>query len=90
MGYVPTGWNGGLLLGRILLAEPTFRLGERRMLLIYSAICTALQLVFWLVPSIIASATALSIMGFFFGPFFATVSQDDRQTRDVFPGDNRS
>ncbi|KAI7924478.1 hypothetical protein M0657_004644 [Pyricularia oryzae] len=72
MGYVPTGWNGGLLLGRILLAEPTFRLGERRMLLIYSAICTALQLVFWLVPSIIASATALSIMGFFFGPFFAT------------------
>ncbi|TLD26814.1 hypothetical protein PspLS_05327 [Pyricularia sp. CBS 133598] len=72
MGYVPTGWNGGLLLGRILLAEPTFRLGERRMLLIYSAICTALQLVFWLVPNIIASATALSIMGFFLGPFFAT------------------
>ncbi|KAI6383661.1 hypothetical protein MCOR25_000110 [Pyricularia grisea] len=72
MGYVPTGWNGGILLGRILLAEPTFRLGERRMLLIYSAICTALQLVFWLVPNIIASATALSIMGFFFGPFFAT------------------
>ncbi|TLS28413.1 hypothetical protein PpBr36_01577 [Pyricularia pennisetigena] len=72
MGYVPTGWNGGILLGRILLAEPTFRLGERRMILIYSAICTALQLVFWLVPNIIANATALSIMGFFFGPFFAT------------------
>lgn len=73
MGYVPTGWNGGMLLGRILLAEPTFRLGERRMLLVYSVICTGMQLVFWLVSNIIASATALSVMGFFFGPFFATV-----------------
>lgn len=74
MGYVPTGYYGGLLLGRLLLAEPTFRWGERRMLLVYSAICVALQLVFWLQPNIIASAVMLSLMGFFFGPFFATVS----------------
>ncbi|KAK8109614.1 Major facilitator superfamily domain- general substrate transporter [Apiospora kogelbergensis] len=72
MGYVPTGYYGGLLLGRLLLAEPTFRLGERRMLLAYSAVCVALQLVFWLQPNVIASAAALSLMGFFFGPFFAT------------------
>ena len=74
MGYVPTGYYGGLLLGRLLLAEPTFRGGERRMLLVYSAICVALQLGFWLQPNIIASAVMLSLMGFFFGPFFATVS----------------
>ncbi|KAH6658350.1 major facilitator superfamily domain-containing protein [Truncatella angustata] len=72
MGYVPAGYAGGMFLGRILLAEPTFRLGEQRMLLIYSALCVALQLVFWLQPNIIASATALSLMGFLFGPFFAT------------------
>ncbi|KAM0813483.1 putative Major facilitator superfamily (MFS) profile domain-containing protein [Seiridium cardinale] len=72
MGYVPAGYAGGMFLGRILLAEPTFRFGEQRMLLIYSAICVALQLVFWLQPNIIASATALSLMGFLFGPFFAT------------------
>ncbi|KAI0123000.1 major facilitator superfamily domain-containing protein [Xylariales sp. AK1849] len=72
MGYVPAGYSGGLFLGRILLAEPTFRLGEQRMLLVYSIICVALQLVFWLQPNIIASATALSLMGFLFGPFFAT------------------
>lgn len=72
MGYVPTGYSGGLFLGRLLLAEPTFRFGEQRMLLVYSVICVALQLVFWLQPNIIASATALSLMGFFFGPFFAT------------------
>lgn len=89
IGYVPTGYYGGLLLGRLLLAEPTFRLGERRMLLAYSAVCIVLQLVFWLQPNIIASAVALSLMGFFFGPFFATVSpqaptQKQAQAYDAF------
>jgi fucose permease len=68
------GSYGGTLLGRIFLAEPTFRLGERRMLLVYSAIIACLQLVFWLAPNIAANVVALSLMGFFGGPFFATVS----------------
>ncbi|RYO86408.1 hypothetical protein DL766_007845 [Monosporascus sp. MC13-8B] len=72
MGYVPTGYYGGLLAGRLFLAEPTYRFGERRMLIIYSVVCACLQLVFWLQPNIIGSAVALSLMGFFFGPFFAT------------------
>ncbi|KAI1377415.1 MFS general substrate transporter [Hypoxylon crocopeplum] len=71
-GYVPTGFYGGMLAGRLLLAEPTFRCGERRMLLAYSVLCVALQLVFWLQPDIVGSAVALSFMGFFAGPFFAT------------------
>ncbi|KAI0201274.1 major facilitator superfamily domain-containing protein [Astrocystis sublimbata] len=72
VGYVPTGFYGGQLAGRLLLPEPTFRFGEQRMILLYSAICAALQLVFWLQPSIIGSAIALSFIGFFSGPFFAT------------------
>ncbi|KAI6090896.1 MFS general substrate transporter [Hypoxylon rubiginosum] len=71
-GYVPTGFYGGMLAGRLLLAEPTFRYGEQRMLLLYSALCVALQLVFWLQPNIVGSAVALSFIGFFSGPFFAT------------------
>lgn len=63
-----------MLLGRLLLPEPTHRFGEKPMLLLYFVISIGLQLVFWLVPNIIAGATALSIMGFFQGPFFATVS----------------
>ncbi|UKZ76777.1 hypothetical protein TrVFT333_004487, partial [Trichoderma virens FT-333] len=35
MGYVPAGVNGGGLLGRMLLAEPTHRFGERRMVFFY-------------------------------------------------------
>lgn len=73
---MPSGQAAGLLLGRLLLAEPTHRFGEKPMLLLYFVISIGLQLVFWLVPNIIAGATALSIMGFFQGPFFATVSAD--------------
>jgi predicted MFS family arabinose efflux permease len=72
MGYVPTGFWAGVFLGRLLLAEPTHRLGEQRSILALTAGCLVMQLLFWLVPNIIASATAFSIMGFLFGPFFAT------------------
>lgn len=48
VGYVLTGFYGGSFLGRLLLAEPTYRLGERRMVFIYTLLCIALQLVFWL------------------------------------------
>ncbi|KAF3357796.1 hypothetical protein VdG1_03133 [Verticillium dahliae VDG1] len=72
MGYVPAGFSGGGLLGRILLAEPTFRLGERRMVFIYCVLALGFQLVFWLVPHIVAASVAVSLVGFFTGPLFAT------------------
>ncbi|KAJ5682284.1 hypothetical protein N7462_005449 [Penicillium macrosclerotiorum] len=72
MGYVPAGFYGGGFLGRLILAEPTHRLGERRMIFIYTILCVGLQLVFWLVPNIITEAVAVSLLGFFSGPFFAT------------------
>ncbi len=73
MGYVPTGFYGGTFLGRLLLAEPTHRFGERRMLVLYALLCLGLQLVFWLVPNIIAAAVTFSLIGFFLGPFFPAV-----------------
>ncbi|KAJ5771024.1 uncharacterized protein N7511_003075 [Penicillium nucicola] len=72
MGYVPAGFYGGGFLGRLLLAEPTHRFGERRMIFIYAVLSLGLQLVFWLVPNIITEAVAVSLLGFFMGPFFAT------------------
>ncbi|KEY71687.1 hypothetical protein S7711_02919 [Stachybotrys chartarum IBT 7711] len=72
MGYVPAGFNGGSLLGRILLAEPTHRFGEKRMIFVYLVLAFALQLVFWLVPNIIAASIAISFIGFFTGPLFPT------------------
>ena len=58
------------------------------MILVYSVVILAMQLIFWLVPNIIASATALSLLGFFIGPTFPIVSlfHDDflGQSRVVF------
>jgi fucose permease len=73
VGYVPSGYYGGVSLGRILLAEPTHRFGEFRMLLLYSFLCFVMQLVFWLVPNLVSNAVAFSLMGFFLGPLFAAV-----------------
>lgn len=74
MGYVPAGFYGGLCLGRLILIEPTHRYGERRMLLLYSMLCFAMQLVFWLVPNIVSTIAMFTVIGFLTGPFFATVS----------------
>lgn len=72
VGYINAAFNGGMALGRILLAEPTYRLGEKRMLLIYGVLSLALQVVFWRVEIIAVGAVTISIMGFLLGPMFAT------------------
>jgi len=72
VGYVPAGLYGGSFLGRVLLIEPTFRFGEGRMVMIYCVAVLVLQLIFWLVPNLISSAVAISFLGFFSGPMFAT------------------
>ncbi|KAK0737146.1 putative MFS transporter [Apiosordaria backusii] len=72
MGYVPAGFSGGCLLGRLLLPDPTHKWGERRMIFLYCLFCLGFQLLFWLVPNIIAASVAVSFLGFFLGPFFAT------------------
>ena len=48
VGYVNAGYSGGGFLGRVLLAEPVHRLGERRTIFVCAVLCLALQLVFWL------------------------------------------
>lgn len=48
MGYVPAGFNGGCLIGRLLLAEPTHRFGEKRMVFFYCCLAIILQVIFWL------------------------------------------
>ncbi|KAH7258744.1 hypothetical protein MRS44_009746 [Fusarium solani] len=72
MGFIPAAFNGGCLIGRLVLAEPTYQFGERRMVFFYCVVAIGLQLVFWLVPNIIAAAVAVSFLGFVTGPLFAT------------------
>ncbi|KAF2628337.1 MFS general substrate transporter [Macroventuria anomochaeta] len=72
VGYMPAALAGGIFLGRLILAEPTYRFGERRMTLAYCIVLLALQLVFWLVTNFVSSTVSLCFFGFFFGPMFAT------------------
>lgn len=48
MGFIPAAFNGGCLLGRLILAEPTFRLSEWRTILIHCIIAVGLEFAFWL------------------------------------------
>ncbi|KAL1583641.1 hypothetical protein WHR41_07753 [Cladosporium halotolerans] len=86
--YVPAGFSGGCLLGRLLLPEPTHRYGERLMGTIYLVICLGVQLVFWFrVPNIIAASIAISVFGFFSGPLFAAAMSVGSR---LFPSETRS
>jgi len=73
VGYVASGFWAGLTLGRLLLADFTHRLGERRMVFVYIILAIITQLIFTFVPNIIANAVMISLFGFFIGPFFPTV-----------------
>ncbi|KAJ6258340.1 hypothetical protein Dda_6380 [Drechslerella dactyloides] len=70
VGYIASAFWGGLTLGRFLLAEPTNRYGERRMVLLYTALAIAVELIFWFVPSILVGGIMIGLLGFLIGPFF--------------------
>lgn len=52
------------MIGRILLANITHKLGDRRMVFIYIFIGLGLQLVFWFVSDVAVDAIAISLLSF--------------------------
>ncbi|KAG2032525.1 major facilitator superfamily domain-containing protein, partial [Suillus americanus] len=69
-GYISSGFFGGLMIGRVGLLWVNKKVGERRVLFIYSILAIGLELVVWLVPSLIGGAVAVSIIGIFLGPMY--------------------
>jgi len=69
-GYVSTGFFGGLTLGRVILFSITDRLGAIHAIYFYTFIAICFQLTVWLVPSIIANAICISIIGLVLGPMY--------------------
>lgn len=49
---------------------PRLKLTERSIVTVYLCCAIALQLLFWLVPSIVANAVAVAFLGMFLGPVF--------------------
>lgn len=69
-GYISSGFYAGLMIGRVALLWVNRKIGERRALFIYSFLCIGLQLVVWLVPSLVVGAIAISIIGILQGPLY--------------------
>jgi fucose permease len=69
-GYVSTGFFGGLTLGRIILFPITDRIGAVNAIYVYTLIAIIFQLIVWLVPSFIAAAISVSIIGIVLGPMY--------------------
>jgi nitrate/nitrite transporter NarK len=71
-GASATGFWGGMTVGRLFLSFLTARLGEFRSVLLYLSLAVILELIFWLVPSLITSAVTVALLGVVMGPMFPT------------------
>ncbi|KAF7341376.1 MFS domain-containing protein [Mycena venus] len=69
-GYIPVGFNGGLTLGHILLLPVKKKIGKQRVVYIYGLAAIALELVIWLVPSLIGGVVSVSFVGLVLGPMY--------------------
>jgi fucose permease len=70
VGYVTSGFWGGITLGRFLLSHSAHKIGEK--LFVYGMVIGAItfELLVWLVPNVITDAVAVAIVGFLLGPVF--------------------
>jgi fucose permease len=69
-GMSAVGFWLGLTVGRVILGFVTPRVGERLAIIIYLLLAMFLELLFWLLPSFVASTVAVACLGFVLGPLF--------------------
>ncbi|KIK69642.1 hypothetical protein GYMLUDRAFT_186853 [Collybiopsis luxurians FD-317 M1] len=69
-GYISAGFFGGLMMGRIVLLWVNQKVGERRVLYLYSGLAIGLELIIWLVPSLVGDGVAIALIGCLLGPMY--------------------
>ncbi|KAM5538630.1 hypothetical protein V8D89_007659 [Ganoderma adspersum] len=72
-GYISSGFFGGLTVGRLALLPLNKKLGQSRVIFLYLLLTLALELVVWLVPSLVGAGVAVACVGFLLGPIFPIV-----------------
>ncbi|EPS95638.1 hypothetical protein FOMPIDRAFT_1132010 [Fomitopsis schrenkii] len=73
VGYISSGFFGGLMLGRVLLLWVNKLVGERYVIFLYIFLTIGLEFIVWFVPSLIGGAVAVSFVGLFLGPIYPIV-----------------
>jgi fucose permease len=70
IGYVTSGFWGGITLGRFLLSHPAHKIGEK--LFVYGMVIgsAVFELLVWQVPNVIGDAVAVAIVGLLLGPVY--------------------
>ncbi|GLB45227.1 putative MFS general substrate transporter [Lyophyllum shimeji] len=72
-GYISAGFFGGVMIGRVALLWVNKKIGERLAIFVYAFLAIGLELIVWLVPSLIGDAVAVSIVGVLLGPMYPIV-----------------
>lgn len=69
MGYVASGFWGGIAIGRILLVRPLHKkVGIRKGVTVISTCAIICVLLAWIIPNVMTSAIFVSLAGLFIGP----------------------
>lgn len=66
-GASATGFWGGMTVGRLFLSFLTSRIGENKSMMLYLGLSVIFELIFWLVPNLVASAVSAAMLGMFMG-----------------------
>ncbi|TFL07868.1 MFS general substrate transporter [Pterulicium gracile] len=69
-GYISSGFFGGLTLGRVALLWVNKKVGERRVVYLYTLLAIGFEIMVWFLPSLVGGAVAVSIVGFLLGPLY--------------------
>lgn len=84
LGYITSGFWGGITLGRLVLSPPAQRCGEKVSIAVMLVAATLFQFIVWFVPNVLAEAVAVAIVGLLLGPVYpcATVVFSKLLTRE--------
>lgn len=70
VGYVTSGFWGGITLGRFVLSHPADRFGKKRSTIILTVGALLFQLLVWWLPNVVGEAVAVSLVGLLLGPVY--------------------
>jgi len=70
VGYVTSGFWGGITLGRFILVAPANKIGARISVVVFVALTACFQFMLWFLPNVIGDAVAVALIGFLLGPIY--------------------